>query len=218
MPARTTDSGRKRETKRREKRVRGDDLIDRRNQVLQLRAKGVPPTAIAQQMGLAVRTVYNDLAHSLEVRTKELKDTVEEVRSLEVEKLETMERAAWAVMFRKHYSVSASGNVARHPETKEPLIDDAPTLQAIGTLLRLQERRSKLLGLDAVVKSAVEVTTNDNGLVNAEIARLFSELVASGSRPPDGYPAVQPMAIEGPPRSIAPGGGLEDGVSQGRPG
>jgi hypothetical protein len=42
-----------------------------------------------------------------------------------------------------------------------PLLDDAPVLAAVDRLLKVQERRAKLLGLDVPVKRQVEV---DGGL------------------------------------------------------
>jgi DNA-binding CsgD family transcriptional regulator len=188
-------------------------VAERRAKVLQMRAAGVPPAVIAQQLGITTHQVSNDLQRSLKLRTEEMNQAAGELRALEVEKLEAMERAAWAVMHRKHYQIGSSGQVARHPETKEVLTDDDPILRSIATLLRIQERRSKLLGLDAPTRSSLEVKSVDQSTINAEIARVFSELVTGGSRPVDGYPEVQPLAIEGPSGPAATGGPVEDGVS-----
>lgn len=193
--------------------AKGVEVAERRARVVRMRAAGATPAEISQQLGITPALVTSDINYSMRKRSAELEEAVGDLRALEVEKLDTMERAAWKVLGRTHYSVSASGNVARHPDTKEVLVDDAPTLQAIGTLLRIQERRSKLLGLDQPTRSSVEVKTVDQSTVNAEIARVFAELVQGGPRPLDGYPEVRPLAIEGETGPATPSGELEDGVS-----
>ncbi len=54
----------------------------------------------------------------------------------------------------------------------EPLRDRAPVLAAIDRLLKIEERRAKLLGLDAPVRA--ELITID--AIEAEVARLAAEL------------------------------------------
>jgi len=188
-------------------------MAERRARVVNMRVSGATPDQIARQLGLSVSQVRHDIERTLKHRTAELGAAVEDLRSLEAEKLDAMERVAWKVLGKPHYAVSATGNVARHPDTKEVLIDDGPTLQAISSLLRIQERRAKLLGLDQPTRSAVEVTTIDSATASAEIARVFSQLVQGRPGSPAGYPEIRPLEIEGPPGPATPGGELEDGVS-----
>ena len=54
--------------------------------------------------------------------------------------------------------------------TQRPMLDDGPVVQAATALLRVQERRAKLLGLDEPSKIRVETIPLD--VVEAEIARL----------------------------------------------
>jgi hypothetical protein len=51
-----------------------------------------------------------------------------------------------------------------------------PVLQAIDRLLKIQERRARLLGLDAPTQHRVNVLSED--AIDAEIARLEAELRA----------------------------------------
>jgi hypothetical protein len=53
-------------------------------------------------------------------------------------------------------------------EDGEPVLDDAPVLAAIDRLLRIQERRARLLGLDAPTRSRIEVVDDD-------VARMLVE-------------------------------------------
>ena len=78
------------------------------------------------------------------------REASEEVRQIEAARLDELTRTLMRVLATKHYVVSAaSGVVARNPETKQLLLDDGPVIQAVAGLLRISERRSKLLGLDA---------------------------------------------------------------------
>jgi hypothetical protein len=85
------------------------------------------------------------------------------------------------VLERNHVTVS-HGRIIRG-ENEEPLLDDGPVLTAIDRLLKIQERRAKLLGLDAPARH--EVVTLD--ALDTEIARLSAEL---GRTAPGEAPAV----------------------------
>lgn len=162
-------------------------VAERRAQILRLRIAAVPVPQIAERYGISEATVRSDISRALATRSKELISAADELRALELEKLEAMERAAWAVVHRQHPHVTPSGVIVRHPETGEILTDAGPVLSAIDRLLKIQERRAKLLGLDSVTKTEVAVTTPPED-VDAEIARLFAELVAGHQGPPPGHP------------------------------
>jgi hypothetical protein len=93
-----------------------------------------------------------------------------EVRALELMRLDELWVKAAEVLNRQHVTVS-NGRIVR-TETGEPLLDDAPVLAAIDRLLKIQERRAKLLGLDAPTK--VEVLTID--AIDAAIRDAEAEL------------------------------------------
>jgi len=50
------------------------------------------------------------------------------------------------------------GEIVRDPETGEALVDDAPVLAANDRLLRIQERRAKLLGIEAPQQIITDAT------------------------------------------------------------
>ena len=59
--------------------------------------------------------------------------------------------------------------------------DDGPGLQAITQLPRVQERKARLMGLDAPTRRAVDVITHDAfmemmGDLEADVARMEAEL------------------------------------------
>jgi hypothetical protein len=75
-----------------------------------------------------------------------------------------------AVLRRRHVMVQ-SGKIVKGDDG-QPITDDGPVLQATATLLRVMERRARLLGLDAPAKH--EVLTLD--AIDAEIRRLEEQL------------------------------------------
>jgi hypothetical protein len=107
-----------------------------------------------------------DVQRALEAARTEMAETAEELRQLEVERLDRLIRAAVGVLDRRHVVVS-HGRIVREGKpyvtdegTAEiaegagsPLIDDTPTLQAIDRVMRLSESKRRLLGLDAPAKA-----------------------------------------------------------------
>ena len=63
--------------------------------------------------------------------------------------------------------------VQRPDGTKVPLPDDQPKLDAAAAILKIQERRARLIGLDAPVRHRVQVVPQD--AVEAAIADLKRE-------------------------------------------
>jgi hypothetical protein len=87
-------------------------------------------------------------------------------------------REAWAVLRREHVLVSGGWVVK---QDRELVLGEGPVLAAIDGLLKIAQRWIRLLGLDAVVTSYVEVITVD--VIEVEITRLEAELAGSD---PDG--------------------------------
>ncbi len=89
-----------------------------------------------------------------------------------------MSRHLWGIVERKQVCVD-HGNVVMHKG--QTIIDDGPGLQAIAQLLRVQERKARLMGLDAPTRRAVDVITHEVFMaavaeMEAEIARKEAEL------------------------------------------
>jgi hypothetical protein len=93
------------------------------------------------------------------------------LRTLELARLDILLSKAWEVLQAEHIVVS-QGRVMEHPVTGEPMVDHQPVLHAIDRVLRISERRCKLLGLDAPVR--IETISVDQ--IEAEITRLAAEL------------------------------------------
>jgi hypothetical protein len=139
----------------------------RRAQALKLRLAGARYDDITQQLGYSSRgAAVQDVQRALVATVQEPAD---ELRALEVQRLDMLWQTALRVLTRQHVTVS-NGKVVHLDGS--PVKDDAPVLAAIDRLLKIQERRARLLGLDAPAKH--EVVTLD--AVEAEIRRLNEEL------------------------------------------
>lgn len=143
-------------------------VAERRAQALQLRAEGCTMDEIRERVpGYRSRgAVAQDIQRAMIAMVAE---PTEEVRALEVARLDMLWVEAMLVLRRQHVTVS-NGKVV-HLDGR-PVQDDGPALAAIDRLVRIAERRAKLLGLDAPTK--VEVITLD--AIDAEIRRLTQEL------------------------------------------
>lgn len=128
------------------------DAAERDAEACRLRARGLSYREIAEQLG------YADAAGAHRAVSQVLRETVQEpadeLRHLEVARLDALLATAWAVLEREHVAHS-SGKlvmVAGEDGTEVPLRDDAPTLAAIDRVLKIMVRRAELLGLDAPKK------------------------------------------------------------------
>lgn len=133
-----------------------------------LRARSWTYRQIGEALGMSTSTAYDSVQRALA-------DTLEEpaaaVRALELEKLDALERAVLVVLEREHVTISQGRVVRRRTDQVEQvdgedkldddgqpvyiwedLLDDSPVLAAVDRLLRVQERRAKLLGLDSATK------------------------------------------------------------------
>ncbi|MEU8362337.1 hypothetical protein AB0C27_40595 [Nonomuraea sp. NPDC048882] len=134
----------------------------RRTKVMELKRRGHSFEAIGAQLGISkqrAHQLYWDTLKKIPVQE------VAEYRVEQAERLDEMLRRAYEVLERRHITVS-NGRVIYHED--EPLADDGPTLQAIRTVLAIEEQRARLLGLNAPVKQElggeVQVTYSFEGV------------------------------------------------------
>lgn len=120
---------------------------------LDYRRRGLSYPQIAAEMGCSLSGAHQSVQRALADSAREAS---EEVRQIEAARLDDYMRALNRVLLAKHYVVStATGKVALHPETGQPLLDDDPVVRTVMALVRVSERRARLLGLDAPVKHEV---------------------------------------------------------------
>jgi len=140
--------------------------------VLQLRREGVSFPDIAEELDMTQGYIYKVYKKALrEIIVEE----VDDLRKLELAKLESLEQEVMRVLQGFHPFISsgqvvrdvvddADGNPKVNPTTGNivtvRLQDNGPKLAAIDRAIKLMERRARLLGLDAPTKIA---PTNPDG-------------------------------------------------------
>lgn len=164
----------------------------RRAKLLEMRADGEKITVIRDTLGYRSNAaVYQDIGRAL---AEYVGEPAAEVRAMEVMRLDELWREAIKVMRTEHLKVS-HGKVIYLTDDKGadyPLADDAPVLQSIDRLLKIQERRAKLLGLDAPTKVAVitdAALDEEYAREQAAIAELERQAAAEDSGSEDGEEA-----------------------------
>jgi hypothetical protein len=121
------------------------DEIKRVEQVVALRIAGLSYTQIAKQLGYAGRQgPFEVVKRHLQEHRKELALKVDDVRELEVQRIDTLLRAHWRAATTPPETVDAQG-IAR----VQPLKVRLANLKSAEFVVKLMERRSRLLGLDA---------------------------------------------------------------------
>lgn len=106
---------------------------ERRVKALKLRQRGLPYPQIAEALGVSTRTAYRDVRKELEKIQETCAEEAELVREIELRRLDEL----WSVA----NTAALNGDI-----------------KAIDRCLRIQERRAKLLGLDAAEPMVVKHT------------------------------------------------------------
>lgn len=136
----------------------------------ELRCQRLSYPEIASRQTCAVSTAYERVQRAIAAVPYE---AVDELRRVELESLDELETKAREVLLATHYKVD-HGKVICLTEDGDPLLDDAPVLQAITSILRIKDMRAKLTGTYAPTKTAVTVV--QEGAVDTWIRQLEEEL------------------------------------------
>lgn len=144
----------------------------------ELRLRGLSIRQIADETGMSPATVHRRI--ECEIR-ETVQPLAEEVRAMELDRLDRLQQVALAVMGADHPLVS-EGRVVRVEQedgTKVALQDHGPVLAAMDRFLKIQDRRAKLLGLDAAVK--VDATVTETTQEDLELAEMVREAQAKAA-------------------------------------
>ena len=166
-------------------------------EALRLRTTGWSLEAIADQLGWSTtQSVANALRRAVSMMARFAGN---EQRLLELQKLDEAETEIWKVLKMTHWAYTTRGDLVYGPDN-EPLHDSRMVLEAIDRLLKVAERRAKLMGLDAPMRA--EVITIDS--IDAEIARLETELTL----------VKQPQAIQQVALELESSGATSDATAE----
>ena len=159
----------------------------REARMLESRRDGRSYTEIGEAFGVSRQVATRIIQRGMD---RIVREPAELVKAMDLERLDQLQVEALAVLRRRHVVVSG-GKIIRGDDG-QALVDDGPTLTAIRTLITIQERRARLLGLDAPHKH--EVLTLD--AIDAEIRRLEDQVAKASppSEPPTPREPAPPPA------------------------
>ena len=167
--------------------------IDERDQrMASLKLAGLTYDAIAQEFGISLSAAYEGVGRAMKAVPFEDADSL---RKIELAHLEKAQAKALDILDKRHVALSVKGDIAIDPTTGEVVLDDTVALKAVETLVKVQTRRAKLLGLDAPTRSLnlVGVVTLDE--MKQDIEGLFTRLQET---PPERIEVSENAALEPP--------------------
>lgn len=150
---------------------------ERDAEVVRLRAQQYTFDEIATELGYKSRAgAYAAYKRAL---AEVVREPAEEVIKQETEKYDLIEREAWEILRETHPLVSHGRLITVDDEdgNSRPLEDAGPKLAAADRLLKVAERRAKLLGLDTPVK--VDATVQQVDARDAELTEMINEARAA---------------------------------------
>jgi hypothetical protein len=160
--------------------VRGLDSAQRDTEAIRMLSQGCTYQEVSDALGYggsgnACRAVKRALA---ELPARE----VAELRQIAGERLDRLTREAFAVLDHDHLTISQGGKVVRDDDGNL-VHDDGPKLAAIDRLLRIEERRARLYGMDAPTKFSATLSPQEewdrrDAEIEQEIERLKAVLRA----------------------------------------
>lgn len=163
------------------------------------RTDGLTYRQIATKYSVSVDTVHRYVKQYLPAATQ---GAAEMWREHEIEKLDELESKIWKMLDKRYYKVDHGKLIRIEDENtgeEVPLLDDGPILAAADRLLKISERRSKMLGLDKPVQAEV---THKAESVDSELLDVLKKVQERAKAEEDAIVEAEvvedaPPAIEG---------------------
>jgi hypothetical protein len=136
--------------------MRTPEQIALDHRAAEMRSRSLTYQQIGDQLGMTRQAAHQAVQRAIAEIPKEGTDAA---LHLELDKLDLLERQLFGIMGKKHLRTSTTGKVVEHEGS--PVYDDGPVINAISGLLKVGERRARLLGLNAPTKVSQDVTIYD---------------------------------------------------------
>lgn len=165
-------------------------IADRRAKLVAYRRKKIPYSKFYAEIGYgSVSAATKDFVRTLQESLAGQDAEVEVYREEQLIELEYLAEEIHDIFRGEHFHVSASGRIATHPKTGNPLLDKGPNLAAADRLLKINAQVSKLRGLDQPmeIKGAFTIDALNQAIVDAQ-----QQLAALGDEAPDDDEAEEP--------------------------
>jgi hypothetical protein len=131
----------------------------KRARMLAMRLAGVSYQQIADEVGYKNGSVVSSMiGKMLKDHVKANSMSLENMRQLELEHLESLRVVACEIMERFHLTITPSGKIIALDGV--PVEDDGPKLAAIDRLIKIHEKIARLLGIEAPERVQSEIQVN----------------------------------------------------------
>lgn len=147
-------------------------ISERDQRAASLKLAGLTYDAIAQELDISLTTAYEAVERAMKAIPFEDADSL---RKIELAHLDKAQAKTLKILDARHVAISASGKVA-YTDSGEEVLDDTVALKAVDSLVKVQTRRAKLLGLDAPTKSVALVAVLTLDEMKQDITGLFERL------------------------------------------
>ena len=137
--------------------MRTPEQIERDHRAAEMRSQGLTYQQIGDALSITKQAAHQAVRRAIDEIPKE---GTEQVLTLELTKLDRVERYYHQVLGREHYKVGNTGKVVLDPDG-QPIMDESPRMQAADGILKAQTSRAKLLGLNAPTLNRSEVMVYD---------------------------------------------------------
>jgi hypothetical protein len=147
----------------------------RRAQIVQARMAGTTFEEIGRQHGISDTRAHQLYADAMR---RTVKEPADQHRALELRRLDDLQLRLTEVLRREHVTISG-GKVVVDADGR-PYLDDGPVIAAVQALVRVQESRRRLLGLDeparADVTARIHAELYSVDALDRELERVEREL------------------------------------------
>ena len=137
--------------------MRTPEQIAKDNRAAEMRSQGLSYEQIGKELGYTKQAAHKAVQRAVAEIPKE---GAKEVLSIELDKLDRLDRYYNSVLTRRHLRIGNTGKIV-HDDEGEPVYDEGPRMDAAAGILKTQERRAKLLGLNAPTLHRADVVVHD---------------------------------------------------------
>lgn len=151
-----------------------DNLSPRDVEIWRLRTRGISVREIADTFSMTPQNVYKRIQRATELFEIE---AAESVIKMELDRLDQLLVKAMDVLNGRH--IAYSHGTMMLDEDGNTTADPKPVLDAINSVLKIMDRRSKFLGLDAPTKSEQQINVFKTDTNDIELAAMLNQARAA---------------------------------------
>jgi hypothetical protein len=125
---------------------------------------------IGDQLGVTRQAAHQAVQRAIADLPKE---GAADVLEMELTKLDRLERYYHTVLNKTHVRVGNNGKVV-HDDDGNPVIDEAPRMEAANGILKVQAQRARLLGLNAPVRNDIVIYDVERDAMKMIEAQMYA--------------------------------------------